>query len=173
MRMSPQEFAQRFPDHPESRRLTHVAGTKTKPKNNVPKAPSWLEAKFQMDVKAMKLPAPITEHVFHPDRRWRFDFAWIELKLAVEIEGGVLSRGRHVRPKGFQNDCEKYNAAANLGWTVLRFTGADVKSGLAISTIERTFKAFEQEYRYRNDLPCNTNMALESVQEYRSQTMRA
>src|SRR3546814_3330096 len=127
MRMSPQEVAQRFPDHPEARRVSQIAGTKAKPKTTLPKGPSWLEAKFQMDVKAMKLPAPKAEHVFHPDRRWRFDFAWIDRKLAVEIEGGVLSRGRHVRPKGFQNDCEKYNAAANLGWTVLRFTGADVK----------------------------------------------
>ena len=42
--------------------------------------------------------------------------------MALEIEGGVFSRGRHVRPMGFLADMEKYNAAAVLGWRVLRCT---------------------------------------------------
>jgi very-short-patch-repair endonuclease len=61
------------------------------------------------------------EHVFHPARKWRLDFAWPELRIAAEVEGGVFSRGRHVRPAGFIDDCEKYNAAVLLGWSVLRF----------------------------------------------------
>ena len=58
--------------------------------------------------------------MFYNGRRWRFDFAWPRRRVAVEVEGGVFSRGRHVRPSGFINDCEKYNAAALDGWTVLR-----------------------------------------------------
>jgi very-short-patch-repair endonuclease len=68
------------------------------------------------------LPAPITEYKFHPVRRWRFDFAFPDRKIAVEIEGGVFTQGRHTRGKGFSGDMEKYNAAVLLGWKLLRYT---------------------------------------------------
>ena len=64
----------------------------------------------------------ITEYKFDVKRKWRFDYANRELKLAVEIEGGVWNRGRHIRGKGFIADCEKYNQAQLLGWKVLRYT---------------------------------------------------
>jgi very-short-patch-repair endonuclease len=62
------------------------------------------------------------DYRFHPTRKWRFDFAFLDIKIAVEIEGGTYINGRHTRGKGYRNDCEKYNAAAVLGWTVLRYT---------------------------------------------------
>ena len=61
------------------------------------------------------------EHKFC-ERRWRFDFAHLTHSIAIEIEGGVYSRGRHVRPTGFLGDMEKYNRAVVLGWRVLRMT---------------------------------------------------
>ena len=63
---------------------------------------------------------PEEEHKFHPSRRWRFDFAYPQFMVAIEVEGGTWSGGRHIRPQGFENDCVKYNAAAKLGWTVYR-----------------------------------------------------
>jgi len=62
------------------------------------------------------------EFKFHPERGWLFDFVWEAKKVAVEVEGGTGSGGRHTRFLGFQEDCEKYNAAALLGWRLLRFT---------------------------------------------------
>lgn len=56
-------------------------------------------------------------------RMWRFDFAHIEAKVGVELDGGEHSKGRHVRPQGFIDDCEKMNAATMQGWAVLRFPG--------------------------------------------------
>jgi len=53
---------------------------------------------------------------------WRFDFAWPDKLIAVELEGGVWARGRHVRGRGYESDCEKYNLAQSLGWSVYRFT---------------------------------------------------
>jgi very-short-patch-repair endonuclease len=40
----------------------------------------------------------------------------------VELEGGVWTGGGHTRGKIFNANCDKYNAAAALGWVVLRFT---------------------------------------------------
>jgi very-short-patch-repair endonuclease len=86
----------------------------------------------------------VREYWFAKPRRWRFDFALVGPKLALEVEGGVFTRGRHVRPKGFISDCEKYNAATLLGWRVLRFvprTGwiaialADVKEATSRASI--------------------------------------
>lgn len=65
----------------------------------------------------------LREHRFHGTRKWRFDFAFPYVKVAVEIEG----RGRHQTVVGTRQDCEKYNAATLLGWRVLRFPATDKK----------------------------------------------
>ena len=64
----------------------------------------------------------IKEHKFHPVRRWRFDYAIPTAKIAIEVEGGVWTGGRHTSPKGFLNDMEKYNTATIMGWRLLRTT---------------------------------------------------
>jgi len=96
---------------------------------------STLEDEFLFHVKAIGLPNPDREYVFHPVRKWRFDFAWPYKMVAAEIEGGIWSGGRHTSGRGFEGDCEKYNAAAMLGWKVFRFTGKHVKSGEAVQVV--------------------------------------
>lgn len=64
----------------------------------------------------------VREFRFHDTRRWRFDYAIPHLRLAIEIDGGVWHYGRHNRPAGYLADMEKFNAAAALGWVVLKFT---------------------------------------------------
>ena len=85
------------------------------------KTPSILEREFLLRIKAAGLPMPEREWKFHPTRKWRFDFSWPHKKIAAECEGGIYSGGRHTRGSGFIADCQKYNAAALLGWTVLRY----------------------------------------------------
>lgn len=82
----------------------------------------------------------VYEYKFHPTRHWRFDFAWPELKLALEIEGGTRINGRHNRHKGYEADCEKYNEAQLMGWIVLRVTSEMVNDGRALRLIERALK---------------------------------
>lgn len=79
-------------------------------------------------------PDPEREYRFHAKRKWRFDFAWPDRKLAVEIEGGTWKKSRHTSASGFHGDCEKYNAAALDGWTVLRFDAVMVNNGEAANT---------------------------------------
>lgn len=67
-------------------------------------------------------PPMMRELRFAPPRRWRLDFAHPQAMVAIEAEGGVWSGGRHVRGKGFEDDCAKYNHAATLGWLVFRVT---------------------------------------------------
>jgi hypothetical protein len=67
---------------------------------------------------------------------WRIDFAFVAEKIAVEVEGGTWTGGRHVNGVGFDADCEKYNKLTLMGWKVLRFTGTAIKSGVALKTIE-------------------------------------
>ena len=62
------------------------------------------------------------EYRFHPTRRWRFDFADPETKVAVEIDGGAFIGGRHTRGVGFVKDQEKLNTATSMGWRVFRYS---------------------------------------------------
>ena len=67
-------------------------------------------------------PEPEREYRFHPRRRWRFDFAWPKERVAVELQGGIWTQGRHTRGSGYRNDCEKLNAAQFAGWRVFYIT---------------------------------------------------
>ena len=76
-------------------------------------------------------------HEYSRERDWAFDRAWPAYRVAVELEGGVHVGGRHVRGRGYENDCQKYNAATLAGWRVLRFTSGMLDSGEALETLER------------------------------------
>lgn len=100
-----------------------------------PASKSHLEEQFALSVLALGLPKPEREFVFAPPRRYRFDFAWPALMIAVEIQGGG-QRGRHMRLAGYQQDREKLHLAMLMGWRVYEFTTKHVKSGLASTVIE-------------------------------------
>jgi len=94
------------------------------------------EQELAKQLRALRIYGWQCEYRFHIGRRWRLDFAWPAAKLAVEIEGGVWTDGRHNRGSGFIADMDKYNELALLGWRLLRFTPEMVKSGDAMKKIE-------------------------------------
>lgn len=69
-------------------------------------------------------------------RDWAFDFAYPACGLAIEVEGGVWSGGRHVRGKGYEGDCEKYSVASLLGWVLVRVTPGMINDGTALHLIK-------------------------------------
>ena len=94
-------------------------------------------------------PAPQREYRFAPldaagkhVRQWRADLAWPALQLAVEIDGGMYTGGRHGGSPSVERDLEKRAAYAILGWRVLHVTPTQVKRGIAFAW---TLQALEIE----------------------------
>jgi hypothetical protein len=88
------------------------------------------------------------EYRFHPSRKWRADFAIVHPDATrprlpgfythlIEVDGGSWVAGRHTRGSGFEKDAEKLNAAAELGYRVLRYTPRMIEDGSAIEQIRR------------------------------------
>jgi hypothetical protein len=98
---------------------------------------------FEAMCQAHGLPVPERELRFHPVRQWRLDFAWkgeggaAYIGVALEVDGGVWTSGRHVRGKGFISDIEKMNEAQLAGWVVLRCTPEDIRSGAVFELLKR------------------------------------
>lgn len=111
------------------------------------------EAKMSLYLKTIgqEIPTPAREYRFHPVRRWRFDFAWPSHKLALECDGGQWTRhgGRHAR----DSDREKLNAAAVLGWRVLRYSGKMLQKPEAV--IGQIKKALEVQHEYGINKTCD------------------
>jgi len=97
---------------------------------------SDLEASFlyHWRILAPGAPVPVHNHKFCAERKWMFDFAWIEQMVAVECEGGIWLKtktGRsagHAHPDRFEKDCKKYNRANTDGWRVFRCTAGMLKN---------------------------------------------
>lgn len=98
---------------------------------------SDLEMELLFQIRAYRLPEPQREYRFHPERRWRFDFCWSNKKVALEVEGGIWTNGRHTRGAAFISDCDKYNNATLAGWKVFRVTVNHIKSGDAVELVKR------------------------------------
>ena len=99
--------------------------------------PSRLETKFALYWRSLGGPELERESRFHPERKWRADFAHIESRTLIEIEGGIYIQGRHNRAAGFIADAEKYLEAFLAGWAVVRLTAAQISA----PTVERLIAA--------------------------------
>jgi hypothetical protein len=78
-----------------------------------------LEPRFARLCKAAGLPTPVFQHRVG---RYEIDFAYPRLRLAIEVDG----YGPHASRRAFQDDRDRQNRLVAQGWTVLRFTWADV-----------------------------------------------
>jgi very-short-patch-repair endonuclease len=122
-------------------RENHIANKKDLPPKKAKLDPASGVGILMAQIGAERIPLPTKEHRFHPVRKWRFDLAWANQLLAVEVEGGVFTHGRHTRGAGYQRDLVKYNAAQLIGWRVLRYSTSQVKNGTAIEQLKQVFNA--------------------------------
>lgn len=72
------------------------------------------------------------------DRGFRWDIAFVDDKLAVEVDGGIWSKGAHGHPLTILRNMEKRNWAARLGWRCLAFSTKQVKTGEAVAFVYET-----------------------------------
>jgi very-short-patch-repair endonuclease len=91
-------------------------------------------------LKARKMPTPTPEYRFHPVRKFRWDWAWPEARLALEVEGGVWSGGAHGRGTGIVRDMEKSTLAAEEGWRIIRVTPSNLATEATMDSIHRALQ---------------------------------
>lgn len=112
------------------------------------------------------VPGPVFEYRFDAKRRWRFDIAWPSaggasdegrvtgdelgkdsgnskrlitphLSLALEVQGGIWTGGRHTRGAALLGEWEKLNAAACAGWRVLFVQPRDLMKRSTVELVKR------------------------------------
>jgi len=93
---------------------------------------------FELILKAEKM-FFFPEYQFLTNRKFRFDFANLENKIAIEIEGGIYTNGRHTRGSGFLKDMEKYNLAVLNGWKLLRYTPQQIYTSKCLHEIKQLY----------------------------------
>lgn len=89
----------------------------------------------------------VREHKFLPDRRFRFDYAIPEYKIAIEKEGGIWMKGggAHSRPTAILRDMEKYTLAATTGWIVIRRTPKQICTIETLNLIRQAIQLIENQ----------------------------
>jgi hypothetical protein len=86
------------------------------------------------------LPLGVGQHRFVPGRMYRFDRCWPGQMVAVEVQGGIWTGGRHARGSGIAAECVKLSIAAALGWRVLPVTVEMIESGQAVELIRQALE---------------------------------
>jgi hypothetical protein len=99
---------------------------------------------FAFQIKAMGLPAPERQYKFAESlgRKFMADFCFVDHKLIVEISGGlwIPGGGAHSRPKKIEQDMERQQYAAYLGFLMMAFTPDQVFSGYAIEWTQKVLR---------------------------------
>ena len=98
---------------------------------------SDLEDTFAFQLDALGLAGYVRQYRAIKGRKFAFDFAFLDEKLLIEIQGGTYSNGAHARPLGIARDYEKSNLAQLAGWRCLAFDGMAVRSGEAVEVVRK------------------------------------
>lgn len=106
---------------------------------------SQLEDALCWQLTTAGLPAPIREFRFHPERRFRADLAYPDIKLLIEIEGGIwMRKSGHNTGSGITRDIEKGNLMTMMGYKLIRVTSKMITSGKALDMIEEMYTCWRR-----------------------------
>jgi very-short-patch-repair endonuclease len=100
---------------------------------------SELEKRFLLYWKKTGIPIA-TQYPFHPTRQFRFDFAFPERKIAIEIQGYGMGHASYV---SMAKDYERHNEATQLGWSIYYFMGIHIKEEAVHKTIDYLIKVLK------------------------------
>lgn len=99
------------------------------------------KAFFLQQLKLRGFPIPEAEVMFAKPRRWRWDFAYTDRKIAIEYQGGIFySKQGHNSIKGLRRDYEKFTEGSLRGWVIILIDAETVRSGQAVLWVERALR---------------------------------
>jgi very-short-patch-repair endonuclease len=107
-----------------------------------------LEDEFSRKLRILRILEPIRQYRFSDKRRFLLDFAYPQLKLGIEIQGGtwMSNRSGHTSGAGVKRDCEKSNLAVTEGWDILYFTSDMVRDFSFEPVLRDVLKLKENEF---------------------------
>lgn len=110
--------------------VERITGEKVKPHSRAVKIPKEDPVGLQFIKNHLSLLSIEfeAELMFSSFRKFRFDVAIPDMKVAVEYEGLMSVKSGHTTITGYTKDCDKYNLAQIEGWTVLRYTVTNYKN---------------------------------------------
>lgn len=150
IRYSEQQFAELVQRNPRLRAHDQTAKTAAAPaprkrkspkptgaprKDEVQRKESPIEALLAYQIHSAGLPEPKRNYLFLADRKCELDFAWPELKVAIEVQGMV-----HRIKRQFKSDIEKKALALLAGCRVLEVGGDEIRSGQALAWVKDLLK---------------------------------
>jgi very-short-patch-repair endonuclease len=104
------------------------------------------ETAFLRALRRRKLPVPVKQYrIVDPDGRFvaRPDFAYPELRIAIEVDSGF-----HLNPRQRRIDLRRQNKLQLVAWRVLYFDQTDpTAQAVALSTIEDALRLFGESER--------------------------
>jgi hypothetical protein len=105
---------------------------------SAPSGRTELELQMAEIVRRFSLPPPVIEHTVldeHGQFVARVDFAYPELKYAIEVDGYEAHSGR----RAFEHDRVRQNDLVDDGWTIHRFTWREVEDhpGRVVDRVRR------------------------------------
>lgn len=90
--------------------------------------------------------APQRQYKWHPKRRFRADFAFVEKRVLVEIMGTRSIKSAHTTVTGYHSDCLRMAEAVILGWRILYFDSVFKENwNEAVILLERVLDADTDE----------------------------
>lgn len=130
----------------------------TKPRARSPHG-SNLERSFDKAWKARYKYPILPQHRFHPSRAWRFDFAFPDAFLAIEIQGYGTGHTSYV---GMLGDYEKHNEAIKHGWAIIYLMSKQIKRNEVKTTLSYCYKILETRLQNQELLSACNKLNYES-----------
>ena len=107
------------------------------------RAESAPEALLALQLRAAGVAGWEREFRFAPPRRWRLDFAWPAVRVAVEIEGGIWrpGGGAHSRPANIERDAEKQKKKLAAKQEEADKALEDIQESMGKATVQKQVRA--------------------------------